>query len=128
MRTLYIYVDGSDLHDQEMLLVSEFEALARRWSGLNVIVVNQRGEHTPDMLPDDLPDWDLGVNIPLDRFGKNHAEELVPFLRNLAHSAGHEFVIGIGEPSGITDDMMFVDSASNEHAAEELWFRLNGEH
>ena len=126
MRTLYVYVDGSDLHDQEELLVSEFEALAQRWSGLNAVVVNQREEHTSNMLPGDLPDWDLGINIPLDRFGKNQAEELIPFLRNLAHSTEHEFVIGIGEPSGMTDDVIYVDSTADERTAEELWFALNG--
>src|SRR5687768_8301006 len=117
---LYVYVDGSDLHEHAPQLAVEFGALAQRWKSLGAFFVNQLHERTPDMQPDDLADWFLGVNLPLQAFGERQAEELLLFLRGLAQSTGREFVIGIAEESGITQDWAFVRADCGERERQSL--------
>ena len=103
-RTVCIYADGSDLHEEAERLVAGFSALVERWNDRGAHLVNQVHEREPDMGPDDLPDWSLGINVPLSEFHVREVEELLPVLRHLAESTGREFVIGVAEESGITDD------------------------
>lgn len=120
MPTVYVYVDGSDNEATEALLVSAFTQLVNKWSGLDAFVVNQRHKRAPDLAPDDLPDWFIGINVPLDQFGSAQAAELVPFARTLAQTTGHEFVVGVASSSGITDDLVFLGTSAGEREYREL--------
>src|SRR5688572_14043286 len=65
--TLYAYVEGSDLEQ----VVDDIESrVARfvgetRWRHTTPRLVNQRRENDPSLGPDDLPDWELGLNVEL---------------------------------------------------------------
>lgn len=119
-RTVYIYAEGSDLHEEADRLVVELGALAERWKNLGARLVNQQHERTVDLQPEDLPDWFLGINLPLEKFGAREIEQLLPVLLGLAQSTDREFVVGIAEESGITFDLVFVGANSGERERQNL--------
>ncbi|KRA20804.1 hypothetical protein [Lysobacter sp. Root604] len=126
MQTIYVYVDDSDNIATEALLVSAFRQLADQWSSIGAFAVNQRHERTPDLLPDDLPDWFIGLNVPLDQFGPTQAAEVVPFARALARATGQEFVVGVASASGIADDLIFLGPDAGEREYHDLLQRVAG--
>lgn len=74
---LYIYVDGSDLEEvSEAIEKSIKECLAAK--DICVKVVNFRYERTPDLSPEDYPEWELGVNISLNKV--KHLPEILEHL------------------------------------------------
>ncbi|WP_435012442.1 hypothetical protein [Xanthomonas arboricola] len=126
MQSVYVYVDGSDNKATEGLLISAFSQLVGRWSDLGAFVVNQLHERTPDLQPDDFPDWCIGLNISLDQFGPTQAAELVPFAKNLARATGQEFVVGIASLSGITEDLIFLGPEAGEREYRNLLQHVAG--
>jgi hypothetical protein len=109
MHQLYVYVDGSDLLNLEKLLVSEFQNFIARWAITNVKLINNRNERTPDLEPEDLPDWNLGLNISAEKIDKEKIEELFQFLVMLAQKTDREFAIGYwDEKRKISEDWCFV--------------------
>lgn len=69
-------------------------------------------------MPEDLPDWDLGLNLPLPEVGKepngwfSDVEAIALFLATLARKTGREFVIGISDLGrGLSEDLAYVDAA-----------------
>lgn len=116
--TLYAYVDGSDLEDvaapiEERLV--EFAA-APGWVNSRPTVVNQKTD-VPGSHPDDLPDWELGINLALPDPGDEPAgwfgdvERLAGCAAKLYSVFGREFVIGIADNvTGVTEDLFFVES------------------
>jgi hypothetical protein len=119
-RTIYVYVEGSDLHEQEARLTAEFSSLAEHWKGVGATLVNQQYDETSVMKPGDLSDWFLGINLPLEGFGAHQAEELLHFLRGIAKSTGREFVVGIVENSGVSEDVVFIGENSSEREMQTL--------
>lgn len=123
---LYVYVDGSDLDEIQGTLVSRFDQLAHRWSSLDAYLVNERSERTPDLRPDDLVDWDLGVNMPLENLGLEQVDELLPFLRALAEETGREFVIGIGLSSGVSEDVIAIGATAGDRERKLVLAQILG--
>ena len=62
MFNFYVYVDGADLDQCESTLVQALSQFAAT-SKLAAKVVNDRHSRTPDLGPEDLPDWNLGLNF-----------------------------------------------------------------
>ncbi len=79
MNQLYIYVDGSDLEDVVVDLVSALQGFAGHWANGVAQLVNQQQPRTPDLLLDDLPQWDVGLNLPVTALSKADAAELISF-------------------------------------------------
>ncbi|MEQ9727006.1 hypothetical protein ABRP29_15325 [Pseudomonas sp. WHRI 8822A] len=79
MNQLYIYVDGSDLEDVVVDLVSALQGFAGHWANGAAQLVNQQQPRTPDLLLDDLPQWDVGLNLPVTALSKADAAELISF-------------------------------------------------
>lgn len=125
-RIVYVYVEGSDLREQAVRLTAAFGALAEQWQSLGASLVNQLHERTADMKPDDLTDWSLGISLPLGEFGARQVEELLPFLRGLAESTGREFVVGVAEESGTTEDLVFVGANCGERERQTLLLHVAG--
>ena len=119
---LYAYVDGSDLHDTESALMERLSAFiaSRSWVCTDTKVVNQRGStDDPSLGPDDLPDWDIGLNFALpDPRAETpgwfaDVEDTVRFLGQLHVDTGRDFIVGTGDTTtGIAEDLFFVQSAS----------------
>ena len=119
--TLYAYVDGSDLHDVEDMLIARLGKFvgSREWVCSDVVIVNQHGDpNDPSLGPDDLPDWDLGLNLALPDPGVEQPgwfadiESTAQLLGQLHAQTGRDFIIGIGDSErGISEDLFFVDSA-----------------
>ena len=96
---LAAYVDGSDLDAVAPVLRAAFTRYASSSSWLlgPVVVVDQRRPPDP-AFPDALPDWDLGVNLGLDKLPQTPGwfvgvESLVGLLRQLAQETGRDFVL-----------------------------------
>lgn len=116
--TLYAYVDGSDLEDvaapiEERLV--EFAA-SPGWISSRPTVVNQKTDASRSH-PDDLPDWDLGINLALPDPGDEPVgwfgdiERLAGCLAKLHSAFDREFVIGIADNiTGVAEDLFFVES------------------
>ena len=67
--------------------------------------------------PDDLPDWDLGLNLTLPDTGDEpdgwfgDVERIAEYLAKLHSTFAREFVIGIADnATGVTEDLFFVES------------------
>lgn len=119
---LYAYVDGNDLHEVESFLVERLSTFieSREWICTGAKVVNQHGDpNDPSLNPEDLPDWDIGLNITLPDPGKEtpgwfaDIEDAALFLGQLHRDTGRDFVIGIGDTTtGVADDLFFVNSSN----------------
>src|SRR5688572_11909584 len=121
LRTLYAYVDGADLDDVADILDARFHDFvsSHRWVCSGASVVNQRHGLETCTHPDDLPLWDLGLNLPLPDAGSeppawfSDVEATARFLGRLHRDTGREFIIGIADSrTHITDDLFFVTSAT----------------
>jgi hypothetical protein len=119
--TLYAYVDGSDLDEVADDIESRVTQFVREtgWRHANPRLVNQRRKNDPTLGPDDLPDWELGLNVELpDAPGEAHGwfqdvESIARFLADLHAITGRDFVIGIGDNErGVSEDLFFVNDAT----------------
>ncbi len=121
MNVLYVYVDGSDLSDLEDSLLQFFETFLLSWGVQGARVINDKFERTPDLRPEDLPDWNLGLNLEFDSLPKPKLEELIRFLSELARKTGREFVIGCWDSeSQISEDWCFIGEDSDLQIPEHL--------
>ena len=116
--TLYAYAEGNDLHDVAADIEARVERFIRdtRWRCAVPSVVNQRRPDDPTLGPDDLPDWDVGLNLDLpDRPRKpegwvDDVERIAVFLADLRSATGRDFVIGIGDNErGFSEDLFSID-------------------
>ena len=109
---IYIYVDGSDLDDVADLLLKRFAEIARTLPQARV--VDDRFERTPDMDPDDFPDWNLGLNFDLDRASISLVPGLLESVRSLAKESDRDFVVGYYDKhSKIDEDIGFIQPAKD---------------
>jgi hypothetical protein len=116
--TLYAYVDGADLADIAADLETRFAAFidSRHWWFADAAwVVNQRHGRETCTRPEDLPLWDLGLNLSLPSPGTEFpvwfrdVEAIAGFLGMLHRECGRDFVIGIADiKTGIADDLFYV--------------------
>ncbi|MCI0680456.1 MAG: hypothetical protein L0Y71_00005 [Gemmataceae bacterium] len=122
---LYAYVDGADNAGIEAEIETSLRAFVagRAWKLQPPIVVNQRRPDDPSLGPNDLPDWELGLNLDLPALGSepqgwfSDVEAVATFLAAMHDATGREFVIGIGDrETGITDDLFFVDCSNPDLA------------
>lgn len=107
---LYLYVDGSDNDAVEAELVAAFNGLVCEWSELGAFLVNQKYERDESVSEIDSPDWSIGLNLPIENYGIEQANRLIPFAQRLAVSTGREFVLGVSSSQGISQDMVFLDA------------------
>ncbi len=116
---LYAYVDGADLDEIVSTLEARFAEFvgSRRWSFGQPMVVNQR--HGPESCnqPEDLPLWDLGLNLPLpDPDGEqlgwfSDVESIAQFLGRLHRDCDRDFIIGVADArAGIVEDLFSITS------------------
>jgi hypothetical protein len=121
MHTLFAYVDGFDLQD----VANEIEASCedfvadRQWQFGSPRVVNQRLDIDERHTSNDLPEWELGINIDLPDPGCEppgwfaDVEALAGFLGTLHARTGRDFVIGIADDQhGYAEDLFTI---RNEH-------------
>ncbi len=115
--TLYAYADGSDLHQLESKLEVAFKQLikSRPWVCGTPTLVNQR--HAPDSSvgPEDLPDWDLGLNLVVPEVGNEppgwfgDIQHIAKSLAAIWEDTGQPFVMGMYNSStGVTEDLFHV--------------------
>lgn len=117
--TLYAYVDGCDLDAIAATLDARFQEFVdgRKWAFGQPVIVNQR--HGPESCsqPDDLPLWDLGLNLPLPDPDTEQpgwfsdVECIAQFLGKLQAEFGRDFIIGVAESeAGIAEDLFGIAS------------------
>ena len=116
---LYAYVDGCDLDGIATTLDTRFEEFVggRNWAFGQPAIVNQR--HGPESCsqPDDLPLWDLGLNLPLPDPDSEQpgwfsdVECIAQFLGKLHAECGRDFIIGVADSKArIAEDLFSVTS------------------
>jgi hypothetical protein len=126
MLNFYVYVDGSDLDQCETDLARAFSAFVTRF-GHEGAFVSDKYPRAPDMHPDDLPLWNLGINFRTTELTKDSSDQLVLFLSQLGQKTGRDFVIGLWhQDRGISDDLMFIDGQSSLHDSAALCSMANG--
>ena len=126
MFNFYVYVDGADLDQCESTLVQALSQFAAT-SKLAAKVVNDRHSRTPDLGPEDLPDWNLGLNFSTPHLSATLADQLVSFLTQLSRQTDRDFVIGRWHPNEhISDDLMFIGADSPASKGAELCLMVNG--
>lgn len=117
--TLFAYVEGSDLQGIAEGLEAEFDRFVAQsiWTWGKPWVINQRRDDDPSLGPDDLPDWEVGLNMHLPDPGDEPAgwfadvEQIARFLGRLHAQTGRDFILGIGDNgSGHSEDLFRVDS------------------
>ena|SRR5258708_323314 len=118
--TLYAYVDGADLEDIAVDLETRFTAFINSrhwWGGDAAWVVNQRYGRETCTRSEDLPLWDLGLNLSVPSPGAEvpvwfrDVEAIARFLGMLRRDCGRDFVIGIANvETGIGNDLFHVTS------------------
>lgn len=115
MAQIYVYVDGSDLEDVEGSLIEKLEHFSLMWGVDSVRVVNDRFPRTPDLAPEDLPDWNIGLNFEVKSLSPAELRKLIDFLSHTSAQTGRDFVIGIWHPSKwISEDWCFVGPEPKE--------------
>jgi len=92
--TLFVYVDGNDLEECYARVTPQLRALAAEWQLKDCRFVDDRYPTTPDLEAGDLPDWNLGVNLPLAALGPIEAERLVELCHTLALERVMNFEVG----------------------------------
>jgi hypothetical protein len=121
-QTLFAYVDGSDLDDMADALEGRLRVFVegRRWVAGVAWVVNQQLEDDASCTdPEDIPCWNLGLNLHLPDPGVEPAgwfadvEAIARFLGSLHGEFGRDFVIGIGDvQTGIAEDLYCIADSS----------------
>jgi len=109
MNNLYVYVDGCDLANVSDNLEKEFKYFLSIWNVSGSKFINQQFPRTPDLSPEDYPEWNLGINIKFEKLPSEKIDELVSFLNTLSSNTDREFVIGYYDSEcGISEDWCFV--------------------
>ena len=122
--TLLAYVEGSDLGDLAGELEAQFDQFvgSRTWNSPDVWIVNQRQDRN-SAKSNDLPQWDLGLNMELPDAGKetpgwfSDVEAIAQFLGELHATTGRNFFIGIHDnDAGFNEDLFTVSSTTPDLA------------
>src|SRR5262245_39718170 len=123
--TLYAYVEGSDLDEVADAIETALEALvaSSKWVFESPRIVNKKHERDDSYGPDDLTDWDLGLNLDLPDTGAEpvgwfqDVEQVARVVGQVVARTGREFVIGIGDNStGISEDLFWVENGEPDLA------------
>jgi len=118
--TLYAYVDGSDIDNHEDSIVISIKNFlsSRKWICRNPILINQKHTNDPTLGPNDIPDWDLGINLDLPEIGEepngwfSDISAVAIFLGELHKQTNRDFIIGIGNTeTGISEDIFEIDTS-----------------
>jgi hypothetical protein len=126
MDTLFAYVDGSDLEECHPALAPQLEALANVWADRGARFIDDRFQATPDLSRGDLPDWNLGLNVPLGQLTSADAAQLVETLRRLSADSGRDFVVGLSTDDGRSEDIVFVGSQAGDRETAQILLHANG--
>jgi hypothetical protein len=125
MLNIFVYVDGSDLTDVEADLSRAFIDYASNHTSLCAKFISRRHPRTADLDPEDLAQWDLGINLTTLALSETEATELVAFLVSLSNRTGRAFWIGQWQPEkGISEDLILVDSTSTPDESKQLLVML----
>jgi hypothetical protein len=117
--TLYCFVEGGDLHEVAPMIESRFRQLASQagWNWRTPEIVNRRQPRTPDMRPDDLLQWELGLTLGLPNPGQEpkdwfaDVERVARFAGSVFAETGRELVLGIWDAErNISEDLFDIDS------------------
>ena len=117
--TLYAYVEGGDLGAIAAMVEARWAEFVRSgsWRLAPPAVVNQPHARTPDMRADDLPAWDLGVNLVLPDPGEeppdwfSDVERIAVFAGTLYVQIQRPIIFGVWDAKRrISEDLFDVDS------------------
>lgn len=118
-QTLFAYVDGSDLSEVAETIESALETLvaSTSWVLTKPKVVNQVHERDDSYRPEDLTDWELGLNLDLPDPDAEPAgwfedvEKVARIVGQIAQRTRRGFIIGIGESdTGVSEDLFYVEN------------------
>jgi hypothetical protein len=110
--TAYVYVDGYDLRDVEDTIKRRLVEIAGSFP--QVRVIDDRFERTPDLHPDDLPTWNLGLNFDLGRDSADFVGDVLQRVRALSQESGRSFAVGYYDrASKFNEDIGFIEADSD---------------
>ena len=132
--TLFLYVDGSDLHEVAPVLRARFQNFVERQEFVahDVWFVEQTRTDDPTLGPEDLPDWELGLNLQRkDATGDRPANwfddvtAVLSLAQLLSVETKRSFVLGASFEDATAEDLIFVGEGPVD--IEELRVRLGGD-
>jgi hypothetical protein len=107
----YIYVDGYDLQDVAALIKQRLTEIASHFPEIRVI--DDRFDRTPDLRPEDLPVWNLGLNFDLGVASTTYVPRLLESVRALSRESGRDFAVGYCDRvSKIDEDIGFIEAGN----------------
>ena len=107
--TGYVYTEGYDLHDVADTITDAIQAFIQPDDGLTFI--DDRMPRTPDQRPEDLPEWNLGINFHFESVDRPTLTELLFFFHQLSHRTGRDFAFGLYDPERNTsEDVGYITS------------------
>jgi hypothetical protein len=122
---IYIYFDGSDLHEIAEDFREEMKSLSERYHFL--IFVDNLHPKEPDMEEDDLPDWDMGINFDLADPSEEELKELLSFFSGITDKYDHGFAVGYYEKkTGMNEDIGFLEKGKDFAGILGVLKQLNG--
>lgn len=126
MDVLYFYIEGSNLEEVESDVMATFAPFCSAGYG-RIWLVNDRSERTQDLRPEDLPDWNLGINVKIDHVREDELAGVVEASAWLAESLGRSVIVGAGSTvSALAEDWFSIDGNDAETAMAELFGHLRG--
>ena len=115
---LYIYFCDSDLEE----IADPVESALSEWvasGNEKVIAVNQRDIETVELGEEDLPDWDLGINISIKK--TYQLKEPLNFMYSLAKKYKRDCVIGfVDADTGIAEDVCYFGNEEGRPDMHEI--------
>lgn len=105
---IYIYFDGSDLHDIANDFRNEMKAFIEKDKSIKLVdILHPRDE---DMEEDDLTDWDMGINFELSKRSEKEIEELLFYFSQLSSKFDRDFAVGYyNQKNGMSEDIGFIE-------------------
>ena len=121
---LYFYIEGSDLEEVESKVIGTFAPFSND-IGEHVWLVNERFERARDLRPEDLPDWNLGINVKVDAVQEQELTKIIEASAQLAARIGRSVIVGGGSTlSALAEDWFSIDGNDAEAAKAELFSHL----
>ena len=110
---LFIYFEGSD----NQLVLDQFQAAVAKFAeskDFKIRVVSDQFDRTPDLSPEDISDWNLGVNVDEQHVSSPNLRHLLEFFVESAAAFDRDFVVGyVNRQKGLSEDILFIDRDSD---------------
>jgi hypothetical protein len=110
---LYVYVEGWD-NAKIASQLTEFLSASQQEIGFEYRIINDQLDPYPDDRPEDLPPWNLGLNVDKVHVSAANLQSLFTVIVNAVSRFERDFAVGyVDLERNITEDITFVEKAND---------------